>query len=342
MDSQKAISQAREAASKNEFTAAQKILKQVLTQDPKNVEAWLLLAEVVQKPDIKVKCLERILKLDPENEAVRQQLLYSYQEVNELEKFKESLTVAEPQSLDDSLQTASDPSAKLDNFTQVASAPPAENDDLWQTAPAPAAEMDDPWQVEPSPQVVSSRIAAAATSEAGNPERTDRMVPKTAKTRGRWLEISLIGALVITALCVLGLFFLIPNRSAVRGEQVSEPETAAAENPMNVIIENIRASNAENVNYYMSTIHTKSPSYQTTKNLTEEAFSLFDLSYKVSGLKIIKQTKKEVVVAFTLTTRKIRGPNFRDNRVNGEMILRQEDGKWKIYNQVVHDVNYLN
>jgi hypothetical protein len=109
-----------------------------------------------------------------------------------------------------------------------------------------------------------------------------------------------------------------------------------------VIIENIRASNAESVNHYMATIHSKSPSYQSTKSMTQEAFSLFDLSYKVSGLKIITQTKNEVVVAFTLTTRKIRGPSFRDNRINGEMILREEDGKWKIYEQVVHDVKYLN
>jgi hypothetical protein len=76
--------------------------------------------------------------------------------------------------------------------------------------------------------------------------------------------------------------------------------------------------------------------------MTKEAFSLFDLSYKISGLKIIKQNKNEVVVAFTLSTQKIRGPSFRDNQIRGEMILRQEAGKWKIYNQVIHEIKYLN
>ncbi len=383
MDSQKVISQAKEAASKNDFAAAQKLLKQVLTQEPKNVDAWLALAEVVQKPDIKAKCLERVLKLDPDNAAARQQLLYSYQEVSELEKFKETLTSAEPQTLDDRLQSVSASSAKLDDPWQVAAAPSAEMDepgqgvpepiaekenpgqgapapsakmddpeqgasspsaeidDSWQGPPTPSAEMDDPWKVEPPPQVASSTTSAPGTDPAEKPKRAAKPIQKPGKRKGRWLELSLIGVLVVTALCVFGLFFLIPNRDAVRGEQVSAPE-APTENPMNVIIENIRASNAENVNYYMSTIHSKSPSYQTTKNMTKEAFSLFDLSYKVSGLKIIKQTKNEVVVAFTLTTRKIRGPEFRDNRINGEMVLRKEDGKWKIYNQVVHDVNYLN
>lgn len=309
MDSQIAISQAKKAASENNFAAAQKILKQVLTREPKNIEAWLVLAEVVEKPDIKVKCLEQVLKIDPDNQAARQKLLYSLQDVSEMEKFRETIA-PEPQSIDDRLQSVA----------------------------APSAEIDDPWQVEP-PQLTTNPDAAAATVK--RPKEKVRPVQKQSQRKGRWLEISLIGVLVVTAFCVLSLF-LIPNRNAVQGGQIAETEATVVENPINVIIENIRASNAESVNHYMATIHSKSPSYQSTKNMTQEAFSLFDLSYKVSGLKIIKQTKNEVVVAFTLTTRKIRGPSFRDNHINGEMILRKEDGKWKIYEQVVHDVKYLN
>lgn len=312
MDSQNAISQAKKAASKNDFAAAQQILKKVLTNDPKNVEAWLVMAEVVEKPEIKVKCLERVLKIDPGNDDARQQLLYAMQEVSELEKFKETVA-PEPQSLNDRLQSVSTPSS----------------------------ELDDPWQVEQRAQGTSIPTTAAATASK-KPEQQVRKPQKQTKKRGRWLEISLIGVLAMTAVCVLGLFFLIPSRTAVQGGQIPETEPPAAENPLNVIIENIRASNAENANYYMSTIHSKSPVYQNTKKMTKEAFSMFDLSYKISGLKIIKETKNEVVVAFTLTTRKINGPSFRDNRITGEMILRKEDDKWKIYNQVVHDVKYLN
>jgi hypothetical protein len=234
------------------------------------------------------------------------------QEASELERFGETIA-PKPQSLNNRLQSVSTPSS----------------------------ELEDPWQVESHPQPISNPTTAAV-SVSKKPKQQVRQPQKQTKKRGRWLEISLIGVLAMTAVCVLGLFFLIPNRNAVQGGQVSEPEAPVTENPINVIIENIRASNAENVNYYMATIHSKSPSYQSTKEMTKEAFSLFDLSYKVSGLKIIKQTKNETVVAFNLTTRKIRGPAFRDNRINGEMILRKEDGRWKIYNQVVHDVKYLN
>ncbi len=56
----------------------------------------------------------------------------------------------------------------------------------------------------------------------------------------------------------------------------------------------------------------------------------------------LSNKKNEVVVAFILTTRKIRGPSFRDNKIDGEMILKKEEGYWKIYDQDVHNVKYLN
>jgi hypothetical protein len=311
MDTQNAITQAKKAARESDLVTAQKILKKVITQDPNNVSAWLALADIVEKPEIRVKCLEQVLKIDPGNEIARQRLFSSLQTSSELEKLSETIAPV-PQTLDDRLQSVA----------------------------APSTELDDPWQIEPQSKVTSS--APAAAEPPPKPKRKPPAAKKTPAKSGRWLEISLIAVLVMTAACVLGLVFLIPRNTAVQGGQLAEAASPTSENPMAVIFENIRASNAENVAHYMSTIHSKSPSYQTTKSMTQEAFSLFDLSYKVSGLKIINQTKKEVVVAFTLTTRKIRGPNFRDNRINGEMILRQEAGKWKIYNQVVHDVKYLN
>jgi hypothetical protein len=144
------------------------------------------------------------------------------------------------------------------------------------------------------------------------------------------------------AATVFGLVVLIPKNNAVQGGQSGEGASPTPENVTAVILENIRASNAENVSRYMATIHSKSPAYKSTESMTKEAFSMFDLSYKLSELKVIEQNKNQAVVAFVLTTRKIRGPSFRDNRINGEMTLKKENGVWKIYNQKVHNVKYLN
>ena len=155
MDSQNAISQAKEAASRKHFTAAQKMLKQVLIQEPKNVEAWLALAEVVQKPDIKAKCLEQVLKIDPDNDTARQQLMHSYQEVSELEKFKETMAPAEPQTIYDRLQSVSGFSTERADIWQNSSAPNAEPVHSRRLSQSSSAELDDPWQVDPPPQTVS-------------------------------------------------------------------------------------------------------------------------------------------------------------------------------------------
>jgi hypothetical protein len=312
MESRIAINQAIKAAAENDVVTAQKILKEVITQDPKNIEAWLTLTDIVKKPELKIKCLERVLQIDPGNEAARNRLLSAQEISSDLEK-PGKVVAAESQTPDDRLQ----------NITQS------------------SAELEDPWQIDQQTSKITIEKAAKEPPPP-KPKQTERMVNKPIAKSGRWLEISLIVILVLTATCVLGLVLLIPKNNAVQGGQLAEQASPTDENPLAVIYENIRASNGENVNRYMATIHSKSPSYQSTETMTKEAFSLFDLSYKISGLKILKQNKNEVVVAFTLTTQKIRGPNFRDNRISGDMILRQEDGRWKIYNQVVHDIKYLN
>jgi hypothetical protein len=91
----------------------------------------------------------------------------------------------------------------------------------------------------------------------------------------------------------------------------------------------------------MSTIHPNSPGYQLTADQIPDAFAAYDLSVEVYGLDIIEQTSSEVQVAFTMVTRKIRGPAFRDNRVQGIFLLRPDDGIWKIYDQKVESVEYL-
>lgn len=315
MDSQNAILQARNLAGENDFATAQKILKQVISQEPKNVAAWLTLADVVQKPELAEKCLQQVLKIDPGNQAA-QQGLQKYQSPYPDSEFQQGEPEPAPQSLDERLQS----------FAQ------------------PSMEVADPWdiprQTMSPPRPAPPGADAPVTSEQKLPSTSTQL--RKPKRSGRWLEISLIAILCVMAVCVLGLFIFLPNNASGEAGSPASEAAVPTEDPVAVIIANIRASNAESIPHYMATIHSKSPSYQSTKEMTRQAFDLFDLSYKVSGLKIKKQTKNEVVVAFTLTTRKIRGPEFRDNRISGDMILRKDDDRWKIYTQVVHDIKYLN
>ena len=313
MDVQDAILQAKKSAGEDDFASAQKILKRVITQEPKNIEAWLTLADVVQKPELAKKCLQQVLKLDPSNQVALKKLYKTADSGSELHQ-------VEPESA------------------------PQEIEERLQSVAQPSLELADPWDVPTNPSSPPRPAPLGTQSPSTTFQEKPISITPSGKPKksGRWLEFSLIGVLVVMGVCVLGLFFLLPDNASGEGKTPTAVADSSNDDPLAVIFANIDASNAESIPHYMATIHSKSLVYQSTQEMTKQAFDLFDLSYQVSGLKINKQTKNETVVAFTLTTRKIRGPGFRDNRISGDMVLRKEDGRWKIYSQVVHDVKYLN
>lgn len=310
MDTQLEIGRAKKAASHGDYPGAQNILKGVLTQDPQNINAWLALADVVQNPEHAVECLQRVLKIDPGNQSAHHKLA-SYQHTP-------SRTFSEPtaQALENRVQRVTQPDTAL----------------------------KDPWNGERhTPSAANPSIGTVTQTPKSKPnQKIPQKTTRENRNRKRWLEISLVAILVMCAACVFSLVVFSPKITAALGGQTAEELSPTPENVAGVIFENIRASNTENYARYMATIHSKSPAYKSTEAMTKEAFSLFDLSYKLSRVEVIQQKSDQAVVAFVLTTKKIRGPSFRDNRISGEMILRKENGVWKIYDQKVDNITYLN
>ncbi len=160
--------------------------------------------------------------------------------------------------------------------------------------------------------------------------------------RGRAVEIALLVTLFVVGCCVVSLVVgaFLPRLPALSGLSSSEPaaDTSAITAP---IYANINASNAEDIPAYMATIHSESPVYDQTENMLSPMFANYDLSFDISGVEVLEQSAQEAKVSFILVTRKINGPDFNDNQVTGAMILRPENGAWKIYNQQVDSVDYL-
>jgi predicted small secreted protein len=111
--------------------------------------------------------------------------------------------------------------------------------------------------------------------------------------------------------------------------------------PVQVVRDNIAAANSENIDAYMATIHPKSPYYASTRDALTEAFQLFDLKYELSNLSLVSVNNTEAQVNFVLTTRRIAGPEFTNNRVTGIFNLQPQDGKWLIYDQSVSNIEDL-
>ena len=73
-DNQNLFDQAVAAAKQKDFATARTLLKQLLKQEPNNVDAWLLGAYVVESRPDAIRCYERALQIDPDNAYAKQKL----------------------------------------------------------------------------------------------------------------------------------------------------------------------------------------------------------------------------------------------------------------------------
>jgi hypothetical protein len=107
------------------------------------------------------------------------------------------------------------------------------------------------------------------------------------------------------------------------------------------VTENLKAMEREDVNATMATIDPSSPGFQSTQELIKLIFEQYDLKYELSDLKVTEKKGNEAQVSFSQVTRKVSGPDFRDNKITGVHTLRFTGGKWKIYNSTVSTTDYL-
>ncbi|MEG4499808.1 hypothetical protein QUB05_17235 [Microcoleus sp. F10-C6] len=109
-----------------------------------------------------------------------------------------------------------------------------------------------------------------------------------------------------------------------------------------VVILNLKALNEENIEAYMATIDPKSPGFELTKNAIAQIFSIYDLNYVMNKFDAATISGNTAIVTVDQTTTKIRGPQFRNNR----MVLRHQfnkyNGKWKMFSSEIQKVEYLN
>jgi hypothetical protein len=119
-------------------------------------------------------------------------------------------------------------------------------------------------------------------------------------------------------------------------------ESETPKDPESVVQENIKAMNGEDLDKAMATIDEQSASYDQTKQMAKKIFELYDLKYELDSLRVITLTDEEARVGCVQTTTKLKGPAFRDNRIDFVHTLRKVDGNWKIYNSKVMRIDYLN
>lgn len=284
--------QAVAAAQRKDFSSARGLLKQLLKQDPNNLNAWLLAAHVVETRADAIGSYKRVLQLDPNHAYARQRL---------------SALESEPQK-----------------------AAPVAAQNVPQTSPIVEKATPLNSTVTPSP-------TANLPKKQIRPEMMESPSPSKTKSN-QGVNLVLLGGLLLIVCCVAIIGIALVSRGG--GLFAGAAPTPTADELFNVLYRNARAANDENVAGYMATIHPDSPAYQSTESSLKELFSVYELEFLFTDLRVTNLGSSEARIHFTLSTRRLRGPAFRDNVVIGTMILRIDNGEWKIYNQEIEDVQY--
>ncbi|HEX8295768.1 MAG TPA: hypothetical protein VF593_05675 [Chthoniobacteraceae bacterium] len=127
----------------------------------------------------------------------------------------------------------------------------------------------------------------------------------------------------VSAIPLLALFALLLH--GCQQQAVTPAEEAAV---FAAIREHLAAMEREDIDAAMGTIHSQSPGFDATHDLARQLFAQADLKYSVADLKVIRRTRDAIHVSFLQQTR---GSDGRETRMSGVHVLREEEGRWKIY-----------
>ena len=125
-------------------------------------------------------------------------------------------------------------------------------------------------------------------------------------------------------------------------------ENVAADTDENVaveiktlVIENLRATEAEDIEAVLDTMHTQSPAYSNTKKLLISISETYDLKYQMQLFRYVGQDDPYAIARFKFSTQKVAGPEFSDNILDTFHIFRKEDGKWKIWSMAILETDLI-
>ncbi|ADU32278.1 FxLYD domain-containing protein [Evansella cellulosilytica] len=128
----------------------------------------------------------------------------------------------------------------------------------------------------------------------------------------------------------------------IEEQEPEEEEISDEELIIEVIQLNLDAGNNEDIDLYMSTLHSDSPQYDLTREQLTQLFEVYDLQYTLDDIEVIEITGDEAEVRLIQTTEKLAGPEFQDNQVEALNRMKKENGEWKIYDTEIIEATYLN
>lgn len=107
-----------------------------------------------------------------------------------------------------------------------------------------------------------------------------------------------------------------------------------------LVVENMRATEAEDIQGVLDTMHTQSPAYSNTEKLLISLSETYDLKYEMQLFRYIGYDDPYAIARLEFSTEKVAGPEFNNNTLDTFHIFRKEDGKWKLWSMAILETNF--
>jgi len=105
--------------------------------------------------------------------------------------------------------------------------------------------------------------------------------------------------------------------------------------------DNLKYSIAADIDAVLSTIHTQSLFYTSTKNILLQVLNTYKLDYTLLDYQFISYDGELAYVRAKQRTTKISGPAFQNNEIDIVQVYKQELGVWKLWAQANLSVKYI-
>lgn len=119
-----------------------------------------------------------------------------------------------------------------------------------------------------------------------------------------------------------------PQQTIQKQENI-DPKIAAE--IIEVVKENIAATQAEDKERVLKTIHKDCPQLRSTIQGMDYVFANYDMVFDLEKIEVIELSREDAKVYYMQTTRAIRGQGYPPTRATGIHIMKKENGKWKIF-----------
>lgn len=123
-------------------------------------------------------------------------------------------------------------------------------------------------------------------------------------------------------------------------QKESSVVTANDNDIIKLINDKIKAINDRNINNYLSAFVKDTDIYNKEKLNKKDYFDNFKVKAEVSNPKVLNSSNKQAQVQYVITTTKVKGPGFLDNKALYVDNLKKVDNSWKIDTEDVLNIEF--